>query len=280
MYAPIAVIVTLVSLATPSAARAAGGVDWLFSPISGAAEHSILASAAWHGRLMVFSWAILMPGAVVVARFFKITPRQLWPRQLDNPFWFLTHRRLGYLLVIVTAIGLGFILSGHRGNFAPWRSLHTSLGWLVVALAMFQLVGSLLRGTHGGPVNPFTRQPKPPEQWPGDHFSMSERRIFFEYTHKAFGYVLIPLAIAAIETGLRAADAPIWMWLVTAFWWLCCAVAFAALQRRVRCIDTYQAIWGLDRTLPGYRRRSIGIGVTRFTEADAAKAPWQQRGPE
>jgi hypothetical protein len=66
------------------------------------------------------------------------------------------------------------------------------------------------------------------------------------------------------------------MWLAIALWWLFCAVVFVALQRRVGCIDTYQAIWGLDQTLPGYRRQPIGLGVVRLAATDAA--PWRKRG--
>src|SRR5665213_3284385 len=74
-----------------------------------------------------------------------------------------------------------------------------------------------------------------------------------------------------IQTG-----APVWMWLVLGLWWIVCAAGLIELQRRVGCIDTYQAIWGLDPALPGYRHRPIGIGITRFTESSATDAPWQK----
>jgi len=271
-------LLLLGSVVTATPTDAAGLIEWLLTPISGATEHLVPVSVAWHGRLMVFTWALLMPAAVIVARYFKITPRQRWPQRLDNPFWFITHRRLGYLVTVLTLVGLSFILARRGGEYAPWRSFHTSLGWIVIAFAIFQLVGSLARGTHGGPVNPFTRQRRPPEEWPGDHFSMTGRRIVFEYSHKAIGYVLIPMAVVAVETGLREADAPIWMWLVIALWWLLCAIVFFSLQLVVGCIDTYQAIWGLDQSLPGYRRRPIGMGITRLADSETAKAPWQRWG--
>jgi hypothetical protein len=46
-------------------------------------------------------------------------------------------------------------------------------------------------------------------------------------------------------------------------WWLMMAGAFVSLQRAGRCIDTYQAMWGLDPDLPGNRRRPIGFGIVR-----------------
>ncbi len=47
---------------------------------------------------------------------------------------------------------------------------------------------------------------------------------------------------------------------------------FVVLQRAGRCIDTYQAIWGLDPSLPGNRRRPIGLGIVRL-RAQLAGAP-------
>src|SRR5258707_3144979 len=99
----------------------AGCSNWLFVPISGVPEHHILPSVAWHGRLMVLAWAILMPAAFVVARFYKITPGQDWPRRLDNPFWFVTHRRLGYVIAILTIAALGFVIWG-RGGLILWQN--------------------------------------------------------------------------------------------------------------------------------------------------------------
>lgn len=250
----------LLSFAAPDTAHRAW--QWLAAPIGGGTEHHVTFGVAWHGRLMVLAWAVLMPAAFVIARFYKITPGQDWPRRLDNPFWFITHRRLGYAIFIVTMAALIFVIWEY-GLPAPWHSLHAATGWTVVMLALFQIVGSLLRGTHGGPVDPFTRQLRPPYQWPGDHFDLTRRRILFEYSHKLVGYLLVLLAAWTIVSGLLAADAPRWMWLAVGAWVLGCIGAFVRLQRQGKCIDTYQAIWGLDRTLPGYRRKPIGLGITR-----------------
>jgi hypothetical protein len=264
------------SVAVSSAAQAspADAVTWLLTPISGSTHHEISASIAWHGRLMVLAWAFLMPLAAVIARYFKVTPRQKWPARLDNPFWFISHRRIGISVVVVATLALLLAFIG-RGGVVP-TSLHGWVGLLVVVFAWLQIVNGALRGTHGGPVDPFTRKRKPPEQWPGDHFSMTRRRVTFEYFHKAVGYALIVLCIIAILAGLHEADAPRWMWLAIVAWWIVMAIALVILQRRVGCIDTYQAIWGLDRSLPGYRRAPIGIGITRFDETTAGRAPWQR----
>ena len=158
-------------------------LHWLATPISGASDHAIAMPLAWHGRLMVLAMGLLTPPLIIVARFFKITPRQDWPRQLDNPFWFITHRRWGHIVGAIVAIAMAFVLV-ERGWESPLHNVHTAAGWLVVLLVLVQLIGSWLRGTHGGPVDPFTRKPRPAALWPGDHFSMTRRRIIFEYVHK------------------------------------------------------------------------------------------------
>jgi hypothetical protein len=198
----------------------------------------------------------------VVARFYKITPAQDWPRQLDNPFWFVGHRMLGYFIGILTTLGLALVLWDRRW-IVLWQDRHVIAGWAVFALGWFQIVGSLCRGTHGGPMDSFTRQPRPPEEWPGDHFSMTKRRVFFEYSHKLVGYVLVPLSSWTIYSGLDAVDAPRWMYIAIGLWALACLGVCVHLQRAGKCIDTYQAIWGLDTTLPGYRRQPIGLGIRR-----------------
>ena len=240
----------------------AGLVHWLSTPISGASDHAIAMALAWHGRLMVLAMGLLTPPLIIVARFFKITPRQDWPRRLDNPFWFITHRRWGHIVGAIVAVAMAFVLV-ERGWQWPWWNLHTAAGWLVVFLVLVQLIGAWLRGTHGGPVDPFTRKPRPRAQWPGDHFSMTSRRIIFEYIHKGAGYLLLALTVLALCSGLIAADAPRWMPLSLGVWWLVMAAVFVWLQRTGHCIDTYQAIWGLDPDLPGNRRRPIGFGIVR-----------------
>ena len=89
---------------------------------------------------------------------------------------------------------------------------------------------------------------------------MTRRRIVFEYVHKYAGYALLTLPWA-LYSGLVAADSPRWMPIALGVWWLLMLGVFVWLQREGRCIDTYQAIWGLDPELPGNRRRPIGFGI-------------------
>jgi hypothetical protein len=247
-------------------------IHWLATPINGASDHAIATPLAWHGRLMVLAMGLLTPPLIMVARFFKIMPRQDWPRQLDNPFWFITHRRLGHVVGAIVVVAMAFVLV-ERGWESPADNVHAVAGWLAVLLVLVQLIGSWLRGTHGGPVDPFTRKPRPRELWRGDHFGMTRRRIIFEHVHKGAGYLLLALTVLALCTGLIAADAPRWMPTALGVWWFMMAAIFVSLQRAGRCIDTYHAIWGLDPNLPGNRRRPIGFGIVRQpTEWTATRA--------
>ena len=127
--------------------------DWLMSSLSGAPHTAIPAAAAWHARLMVLSWSVLLPLGMLIARYLKIWPGQDWPRELDNRRWF---RRIVWLQSLgVGAMTLG--LSRHRprrrraaaDDRRPSRARldRAWLGWL-------QVLGALLRGKSGGPGEP------------------------------------------------------------------------------------------------------------------------------
>lgn len=236
----------------------------LQQPVSGASEHHLAGWAAWHGRVMVLAWGFLMPLGVLIARFYKVTPRQDWPTDLDNKFWWHSHRLLQYGGVLLMTAGLAIALHG-TGAKAPWRNLHTLLGWLIVLLAWLQLASGHLRGSKGGPVHARHRVLPAQGQWAGDHYDMSVRRIAFERLHKGLGYALLALSSLTIFLGLRLADAPLWMWAVLSLWHALYVAAFIRLQYQGRAIDTYQAIWGPDQIHPGNRMRPVGIGIRRYS---------------
>ena len=238
-------------------------LTWLNVPLSGNAAHFVDPMIAWHGRLMVAAWLVVLPVSIIMARFYKVNPRQNWPKALDNPFWFIWHRRLAYLAIALTVAALAALLWARKESWFNAGS-HAIAGWTVVLLTCAQIVSSLLRGTHGGPVDPFTRKLKPRGEWFGDHYCVTKRRVVFEYTHKIIGGIIVPIMLVAIVTGLWLADAPRWMWLGLVSICVIVIIVFIRLQRRGRCIDTYQAIWGLDPTLPGNLRKwPIGWGINR-----------------
>lgn len=228
-------------------------LDWLMSPISGSPQHTIAPWAYWHARCMVLAWGVLLPLGALAARYFKVTPRQSWPQQLDNRAWWFTHRFLQWAGIGVMSIGVALAI-GQGNGASPAARLHAWMGWSVAALGWLQIAAGIGRGSKGGPTDAQLR---------GDHFDMTPHRIWFERLHKGLGWLSILAAILVIGLGLWAADAPRWMPLLLATWWLLLALVAWRWQSQGRCIDTYQAIWGPDPTLPGNRIKPIGWGVRR-----------------
>ena len=244
-------------------------LDYLLEPFSGAAVHEISAARAWHGRLMVAAWGVLLPLGVVLARYYKVTRGQDWPRVLDNKLWWHGHRLAQTLGIALMTVAVAIVWSDCRTGTSGWPcrpaqlEAHSVLGLAVVAIGWIQVLLGLGRGSKGGPTDQGA-DPDDPATWRGDHYDMTPRRIFFEWTHKGLGYCALVLAVLAIVSGLLHADAPRWMLLALGLWWAGLALWSARLQRAGRSIDTYQAIWGPDPRHPGARRRPIGLGVRRW----------------
>ncbi len=240
--------------------------QWLLLPVSGAADHVLAPTVAWHGRLMVFAWSIAVPVAVILARFFKVTPSQRWPHELDNKTWWHGHRILNYLAVVTTILAV-LLIWGRNQYTGAMRGLHEWVGWAVMALALLQLVGGHLRGSKGGPTDPRRTADGRVLDLHGDHYDMTRRRILFERIHKTLGYAALLLGVLTTVAGLLVADAPRWMVLLLPAWWGVLMGVSAHWQRQGRCLDTYQAIWGIDPSLPGNRVPPIGWGVHRANPA-------------
>lgn len=228
-------------------------IEWLATPLSGAANHTIAPWAMWHARCMVLGWGVLVPIGALAARYFKVTARQRWPHQLDNKAWWHAHRWLQW--AGIAAMSLGAVLAWGQGRGGtPAAVLHGWAGWALVAMGWLQVAAGLGRGSKGGPTD---------ERLRGDHYDMTRQRIGFERLHKSLGWFSVLLSIGVIGLGLQVADAPRWMALALAAWWLLLAGAAWRWQRQGRCIDTYQAIWGPDPHHPGNRLKPVGWGVRR-----------------
>jgi hypothetical protein len=228
-------------------------MDWLMTPLSGSTVHTPPDWAVWHARAMVLAWGVLLPLGTLVARFFKVLPGQDWPRVLDHKAWWHAHRTLQWLGVGLMLAGL-WLAWGRGSGQGLLALLHKGLGGAVCVLGLLQIASGLARGSKGGPTA---------AQMRGDHYDMSAWRRRFERLHKGLGWLAVVMAVAVLAMGLVLADAPRWMAVVLAAWWLALLAGFAALQRAGRCIDTYQAIWGPDPVHPGNRLRPIGWGVRR-----------------
>ena len=231
--------------------------QWLLTPIDTSVPHIIDFQTAWHGRLMVGAWGLLFPVSILITRFMKITPGQKWPEQLDNRFWFKVHVTAQLAGGVAMAVAVWLIWSEGSDKTMHW--LHRMCGWSVVTLYVAQVVGGAVRGSRGGP-----EWPAPDGSWHGDHYDMTRRRVIFEIAHKSLGYLSLALAFVAMVLGLWISTAPHWMWLGLFGWWGLAAIIYAACQKRGMALDTYQAIWGPDPSLPGNCRKPIGIGIRRY----------------
>ncbi len=239
-------------------------VPWSFSA-QAAGEHQVANYIAWHARTMVLAWGILAPIGALTARFWKIWPGQQWPMVTDYKAWWYLHQFFQWLAAALSILGVyliangtgSLVVLGRLSNFQNSASaqFHLWCGTVLVLAGVLQVVSALLRGSKGGPTEPTMR---------GDHFDMTLRRRRFEYFHKSLGWLAIILSIAVIIVGLNMVQAPRWMWLTLSLWWSALIVLFVHWQRKGRCIDTYQTIWGADPNLPGIAFKPTGWGVRRI----------------
>ena len=203
---------------------------------------------------MVLAWDVMLPLGILAARLLKIPRPKLWPGQLDSKLWWRSHIVLQCSGVIVMTAGVSMVL-GHGYSETLLVSLHRCAGWCLVFAGWLQIFGGLLRGTKGGPTAARLR---------GDHYDMTRRRVIFEYVHKLVGWLTITLILVATTIGLFIVDAPRWMWITLAIWWIGLIAGFLGLQRAGCCFDTYEAIWGPNPVHPGNARVPIGWGVRRI----------------
>lgn len=226
------------------------------APMDATRIHDIGWHLSWHARIMVLAWGILVPFGIVIARYFKILPKQNWPKRLDHHLWWNTHRICQYGACALMVVGVWFIWNAPPLNVIPGP--HWYLGWTSLALACVQITGGILRGTKGGPTDLAKDG-----TLSGDHFDMTPRRLAFEFIHKGAGYVALVTSVSAILSGLWQANAPNWMPLTMIIWWSVLAISCVIFQRKGMARDTYQAIWGPNPDLPGNQRKPIGFGISR-----------------
>ncbi|MEM9433855.1 MAG: cytochrome b561 domain-containing protein [Pseudomonadota bacterium] len=238
-------------------------LEWLLAPVDPTAAHDIGVHLSWHARFMTLAWGVLVPVGVLVARYFKIWPGQDWPRELDSQSWWNTHKLCQYSAFVCLLVGMGFLLNAPE--IVTKAGPHKQLGWAVIGLAVLQVAGGLLRGTKGGPTDL-----RADGSMHGDHFDMSRRRLIFESVHKSLGYLAVVLGMVTILFGLWQANAPNWMPLALILWWSGLIFIAITLQRRGMAIDTYQAIWGPDPSLPGAKTKTFAPGVTRHRDTPSS----------
>ena len=77
-------------------------IEWLMTSVDISRPHDVGFLMAWHGRIMVLVWAILMPLVILATRFFKIWPRQNWPEELDDQKWWYLHLTIATMAICLT----------------------------------------------------------------------------------------------------------------------------------------------------------------------------------
>jgi hypothetical protein len=235
-------------------------------PLSGATIHEISEAVSWHGRLMVLAWGVCAPVGILMARFWKIAPGQAFPQQLDSKVWWHSHRFFQSLCALLTLVAIALIYQ-NSGQTAPQvlaqqqsasQWFHYFLGYGIGVAVVAQIAHALFRGSKGGPTDSTLR---------GDHYDMTPHRKRFERIHKSLGWFSLFTAWITIALGLFLADAPRWMPISLGVWWGGLALLAMRWQRAGQCVDTYQAIWGLDTMHPGNAPNAappIGIGVRKI----------------
>ena len=227
-------------------------LEWLLASIDPSRIHSISDAASWHGRLMVLAWGVAAPMSIICARFFKITPRQNWPKELDNPTWWAIHWIGQSLVIVLTLIAVLLVFS----DFQPHT--HARLGYVVTVGVIIQIVLGIFRGSKGGPTGRHANG-----SLNGDHYDMTRWRRLFEHLHKTLGYVTVLLSALTVFYGLWMVNASRFLFLAFVALWFTWITIFIYLQRRGWAVDTYQAIWGPDISHPGNQRKKPGWGMNR-----------------
>ncbi|MGE0803375.1 MAG: cytochrome b561 domain-containing protein [Lautropia sp.] len=253
-------------------------VHWLTAPIRVGPAVPLDAAAWWHALAMAVATGIAAPLAVLLARYWKVVPRQDWPRVLDHPFWWGAHRWLAAVTLAGVAVGCALVFS-HMNVLLHLSETHGWLGWLAVVMMLALVVNGLLRGSEGGPGRSERGALTHMHERPGDHYDMSARRRWFERTHKTLGYCLLLVFAAATVSGLWHANVPRWILLGFAGWWEVLLIIALVWERQGRAIDGYQAKWGPGMNHPGNRIPALGWGSRRYTEDSFRRLRWARWRP-
>lgn len=203
-----------------------------------------------HGGIMLLAWGVVAPVVALVARFCKVAKGQGFPRRLDNRFWWCAHLYGNTAVVVLSWLAVALLWVSFNGPAID--SVHETVGMLVLCLGIWQLCWGIGRGTKGGPTGKGA-DPLNPETWRGDHYDMTPRRRVFETVHKTSGYLVLLLTVLTVFSGLIELKAG-WAWMLAyAAWILVYLLLFRVFSLKGARVDTYQAIWGLDKRHPGNR---------------------------
>lgn len=209
---------------------------WLISPLDPTVAHNLTEAVSWHGRLMTIAWGILVPLGIFIARYVKVTPKQNWPDELDNKFWWHSHLILQNAAGVAMIVGFWFVA---KDGLTPTASIHNLFGSILFAFGICQIISGYMRGTKGGPTSP---------ELAGDHYNMTKRRRHFEAFHKFLGYLVLCFGAATVLLGLQQTNALNWMWLTIVIFWVALSIAAFISEQRGFKMSSYSAIWGREHS--------------------------------
>jgi hypothetical protein len=228
-------------------------MSWLTEPLASEVRRQEPFLFTVHGWINIFAIGFAVPVGVVVARYFKVTRKQDWPRQVDSKFWWRSHLLLSYLgvaMMIGTQVPIAkfshLLDLREISQLKVHQLAHLASGWLFLLMGIFIVFTGWLRGTKGGPTD---------KQLRGDHYDLSERRLLFEAVHKKVGYGLLGLSCLVTLSGFYTAALPRWSLGLLIIWWVFLLLLCFRYELGGRQIPTYQATWGLKPEHPGNRRR-------------------------
>lgn len=249
---------------------------WIHLPLRHGHVDPVNTVDYWHAGLMGLGGGILLPVAVLAARYWKIVPGQDWPRVLNHKGWQRVHVLAGFCGITCLLVGAylafqGMSLKAHLTHTHSWA------GWSVVVLLVLMLLNIGLRGSVGGPGHHRARTLVHLHDIPGDHYDMTFRRRFFETVHRVLGYGLLAALGITILSGYWHINVPRWLLVLTALWWGLLLVISWRWERQGRAVDGYQARWGPSMAHPGNRIPKLSWGLRRYTEEQYRRLPWGSR---
>ncbi|MDO5058261.1 MAG: hypothetical protein Q4E06_13205 [Lautropia sp.] len=251
-------------------------VDWLRQPLRAGHVDTLNQTDFWHGLLMALGGGVLVPVAVLAARYWKIVPGQDWPRVVNHRAWHWVHGLCGGGAVLCLLVGCylafhGMSLHQHLAHPHAWA------GWTVVAMLVLLLVNIAARGSIGGPGRRQARTLVHLHDVPGDHYDMTARRRVFEFLHSLLGYGLVVMVMLTIGSGFWFVNVPRGLAMLVAAWWLLLLGLAWRWERQGRAVDGYQARWGPGMGHPGNRIPVVGWRRKRYTEDEYRRLSWGGR---
>lgn len=156
-----------------------GGVD----PVSFTDQYFYWSVVSLHGGIMVTAWGFLLPLGILSSRCLRHR----------DPTWFVSHRTLNMLTVLLTILGVIVAFASFGNIFRTGTTgtsyKHGALGMSVMVLSIFQAINGFLR------PNCHSEEEK------------TSKRTIWQVLHKLVGYTTTAMAYATMYFGAELTGA-------------------------------------------------------------------------